>query len=83
MEKPPNPPLGALTKTLMAIYFASAALFSITLFWLLLRIVNGATADRIVVPHPPGPLLIVPCLVMLAAKVGAGWAYRRDTRGTR
>ena len=73
------PAMSALTKALMIVYVTSAAAFALMLLWLMLKLVrDGAAAEWFVIPPAPGFLLFPACLLMLAAKIAGGWAYKRD-----
>jgi hypothetical protein len=81
MEHHSAAPLNALTKGLLAVYFASAAVFAIMLVWLAIKVISSAVGSQaFVVPPPPGRLLLAACLLMLVAKLAAGWAHRKAGR---
>ena len=78
MAKRPVPKLSVLTRTLMAVYFASAAVFAIMTVWLVVRVVGSIVAARVAIPPVPGLLLVGACFLMLAAKIAGGSAYRKE-----
>jgi hypothetical protein len=75
--------MSALTKALVGLYLVFAGTTALMLLWLLLRALSEKFASgKLVVPPPPPPLLVAAILSMMAARIAAAWAYRRDGRAS-
>jgi hypothetical protein len=83
VNKPPDPPLSALTMAIVRLYFAFAGATALMLLWVLLHALSRQLASELLVlPRPPTALLLTLIILMMAARIAAAWAYRRDVRAS-
>jgi hypothetical protein len=53
------------------------------LLWLLLRLLSyNLSSEELVLTPPPTLLLVLPIILMFAAKIAGAFSYRRDVRAS-